>query len=154
MPDVVASSVVFIVLGTVHIPKEDAATVRVLDCKSAVTAKQLAERETQLQESEAKRVAFEQKYLGSLPGIGSASSRMEAARTEMRSWPGCEGIDAKLSVIPCCVDTTLFNRTKVTAENQAEALTRLGLAENDEAVVYLGSVGTWYMWRAYEDSRA
>ena len=55
---------------------ETTQTLRFLDA-------QLAERETQLQESEAKRVAFEQKYLGALPGIGSASSRMEAARTEM-----------------------------------------------------------------------
>ncbi|MFM9851794.1 MAG: XrtA system polysaccharide chain length determinant [Sphingomonadaceae bacterium] len=44
---------------------------------------QLAEREQQLQEAEAKRVAFEQKYVGSLPGFGSASSRMDAARLEL-----------------------------------------------------------------------
>jgi polysaccharide chain length determinant protein (PEP-CTERM system associated) len=45
---------------------------------------QLTEREQQLQEAEAKRVAFEQKYVGSLPGMGSATSRMEAARLEVR----------------------------------------------------------------------
>lgn len=55
---------------------ETAQTLRFLDT-------QLAEREQQLQEAEAKRVAFEQKYMGSLPGIGSASSRMEASRIEM-----------------------------------------------------------------------
>jgi polysaccharide biosynthesis transport protein len=44
---------------------------------------QLAEREQKLQEAEAKRVAFEQKFAGSLPGFGSASSRMEAARLEL-----------------------------------------------------------------------
>ena len=44
---------------------------------------QLAIREKQLQEAEARRVAFEQKYLGMLPGVGSASQRMEAARAEL-----------------------------------------------------------------------
>jgi polysaccharide biosynthesis transport protein len=44
---------------------------------------QLAQREVQLQEAEAKRAAFEQKYMGLLPGFGSIAQRMEAARAEL-----------------------------------------------------------------------
>lgn len=44
---------------------------------------QLKQREVQLQEAEAKRVAFEQKYMGLLPGAGSMDSRMAAARQEL-----------------------------------------------------------------------
>jgi polysaccharide chain length determinant protein (PEP-CTERM system associated) len=44
---------------------------------------QIQQREQQLQEAEAKRVAFETKYMGLLPGVGSASQRMEAARAEL-----------------------------------------------------------------------
>jgi polysaccharide chain length determinant protein (PEP-CTERM system associated) len=44
---------------------------------------QLEARQTQLQEAEAKRVAFETQNMGMLPGSGSASMRMEAARAEM-----------------------------------------------------------------------
>jgi polysaccharide biosynthesis transport protein len=44
---------------------------------------QLAQREAQLQEAEAKRVEFEQKYLGLLPGAGSVAARMESARAEL-----------------------------------------------------------------------
>ena len=44
---------------------------------------QLAQREQQLQEAESKRAAFEAKYVGLLPGVGSASQRMEAARAEL-----------------------------------------------------------------------
>ncbi len=44
---------------------------------------QLAQREVQLQEAEAKRAAFEAKYVGLLPGIGSAAQRMETARAEL-----------------------------------------------------------------------
>lgn len=44
---------------------------------------QLETRQKELQEAESKRVAFETQNLGMLPGAGSASNRMEAARAEM-----------------------------------------------------------------------
>src|SRR3546814_2049435 len=44
---------------------------------------QLAEREKQLRAAEQKRLDFEQQYLGQLPGTGSVSERMDAAREEM-----------------------------------------------------------------------
>lgn len=44
---------------------------------------QLDARQKELQDAEAKRVAFETRNLGMLPGAGSASVRMEAARAEM-----------------------------------------------------------------------
>jgi DNA repair exonuclease SbcCD ATPase subunit len=44
---------------------------------------QLKQRELALQEAEAKRVAFEQKYMGLLPGVGSVEQRMAAARQEL-----------------------------------------------------------------------
>ncbi|HLL29364.1 MAG TPA: XrtA system polysaccharide chain length determinant [Allosphingosinicella sp.] len=51
---------------------------------------QLKSREKQLQEAEQRRVEFEQRYLGLLPGEGSIASRMAAARTELA------GIDQQL----------------------------------------------------------
>jgi polysaccharide chain length determinant protein (PEP-CTERM system associated) len=44
---------------------------------------QVASRAKQLQVAEQKRVAFEQKYIGLLPGTGSIGDRMNAARTEI-----------------------------------------------------------------------
>ncbi len=44
---------------------------------------QLKQREVALQEAEAKRVAFEQKYMGLLPGVGSVDQRMAMARQEL-----------------------------------------------------------------------
>ncbi|CAN5117418.1 Wzz/FepE/Etk N-terminal domain-containing protein [soil metagenome] len=44
---------------------------------------QIATRGKQLQAAEQKRVAFEEKYIGLLPGAGSISDRMNAARTEI-----------------------------------------------------------------------
>lgn len=44
---------------------------------------QLTEREKQLQEAEQKQMEFDQQFLGLLPGTGSISQRMDAARQEM-----------------------------------------------------------------------
>jgi polysaccharide chain length determinant protein (PEP-CTERM system associated) len=44
---------------------------------------ELRRRETQLQEAEQRRVDFEQRYMGQLPGEGSIASRMAAARAEL-----------------------------------------------------------------------
>jgi polysaccharide chain length determinant protein (PEP-CTERM system associated) len=44
---------------------------------------ELRKRELQLQQAEQRRVEFEQRFLGMLPGAGSASDRMNAARTEL-----------------------------------------------------------------------
>jgi polysaccharide biosynthesis transport protein len=44
---------------------------------------QVETRRKQLQEAEARRVEFESKNLGLLPGVGSSTARMEAARSEL-----------------------------------------------------------------------
>jgi len=44
---------------------------------------ELRRRETQLREAEQRRVEFEQRYMGQLPGEGSISQRMAAARMEL-----------------------------------------------------------------------
>lgn len=56
--------------------KETSQSLRFLDA-------QLQTRQTELQAAEAKRVEFETKNLGLLPGIGSVSQRLEASRTEL-----------------------------------------------------------------------
>ncbi|MBA3878391.1 MAG: chain-length determining protein [Sphingobium sp.] len=44
---------------------------------------QLAQRQKQLQDSEAKRADFQNRYLGSLPGTGSLNDRIATARSQM-----------------------------------------------------------------------
>ena len=56
--------------------KETGQTLRFLDA-------QIEARQKALQESEAKRVAYEAQNLGLLPGVGSVSQRMEASRAEL-----------------------------------------------------------------------
>jgi polysaccharide chain length determinant protein (PEP-CTERM system associated) len=50
-----------------------------------VLDEELARRETALREAEQRRVEFEQRYMGALPGTGTIEDRMNAARTEMAS---------------------------------------------------------------------
>ena len=50
--------------------------------------KQLADRQTKLQDAEAKRTDFQNRYLGSLPGTGSISDRIGAARAQMAQVDG------------------------------------------------------------------
>lgn len=63
---------------------ETSETIKFLDA-------QLAQREKELQAAEQKRVQFETENLGLLPGVGSISQRMEAARAELGQ------IDSQLS---------------------------------------------------------
>lgn len=56
--------------------KETSQTLRFLNA-------QIEARGKQLQEAEAKRVAYETQNLGLLPGVGSVSQRMEASRAEL-----------------------------------------------------------------------
>ena len=55
---------------------ETGQTIKFLDAQLSARAKQLAD-------AEAKRGAFEQKYMALLPGAGSIADRIAAARTEM-----------------------------------------------------------------------
>lgn len=48
-----------------------------------VLDEELARRETALREAEQRRVEFEQRYMGVLPGTGTIEDRMNAARTEL-----------------------------------------------------------------------
>ncbi|MEP7348739.1 MAG: XrtA system polysaccharide chain length determinant [Sphingorhabdus sp.] len=56
--------------------QETSQTLRFLDT-------QIEARQKELQEAEAKRVAYETQNLGLLPGVGSVSQRMEASRAEL-----------------------------------------------------------------------
>ncbi len=56
--------------------KETSQTLRFLDA-------QIEARQRELQEAESKRVSFETQNIGLLPGVGSVSQRLEAARAEL-----------------------------------------------------------------------
>jgi glycosyltransferase involved in cell wall biosynthesis len=68
-------------------------------------------------------------------------SLTENAKQEILSW----NLNKKIKVIPCCVDLTLFNAANITPAQQNALRSELGIAEHAFVVLYLGSLGTWYM---------
>jgi len=63
---------------------------------------------------------------------------------EIRSWNYTKE-ELPASVIPCCVDTDLFNRDTVSYYEVNNKRNELGFNENDFIISYLGSIGTWYL---------
>lgn len=50
-----------------------------------------------------------------------------------------------IEVIPCCADVKHFNYNNVDEAKKNEYLRELGLSDKDFVLIYLGSVGTWYL---------
>ena len=51
----------------------------------------------------------------------------------------------KVKVIPCCVDTSLFNPAAINSQLQSQVRKRLSIKEKDFVISYLGAIGTWYL---------
>ncbi len=51
----------------------------------------------------------------------------------------------KTRVIPCCADLTRFDYRRFSPQERQAVRAELGIGEGQLAVVYSGSVGTWYM---------
>lgn len=85
---------------------ETAQTLQFLDT-------QLAQREAQLQQAEARRAEFEQRNLGMLPGVGSASLRMDAIRAELgqvesnlsAAQGSLSAVNSQIAAIPPTINT-------------------------------------------------
>lgn len=72
-------------------------------------------------------------------------SLTENGRKEILSWEAFSHKQPKIKVIPCCVDTVLFDPEKITPSESQQMRVQLGI--HPEAIVlgYVGSIGTWYM---------
>ena len=54
-------------------------------------------------------------------------------------------IEAQITSIPCCVDTDLFNISKISDQQILEHKQFLGISKESFILGYVGSLGTWYM---------
>ena len=66
-----------------------------------------------------------------------------AAKKEILQWEDCKSFSKKISVIPTCVDFDLFDPEKVKETDKLRS--ELGLNKDEFLLLYLGSLGTWYM---------
>ncbi len=68
-----------------------------------------------------------------------------AARREMFTWPYLQQQQIPLQVIPCCVDTDLFDPAHISPAQKQELLKTLQIEPGRFVITYLGGLGTWYM---------
>ncbi|MFL6727015.1 MAG: glycosyltransferase family 4 protein [Sphingomicrobium sp.] len=86
-------------------------------------------------------------------------SLTDSARREIESWPDLRRPSAPISVIPCCVDLQLFDPAGGKA--RAAGRRRLGLADDQPVLLYVGSLGPGYvidamfgLFRAFRAARS
>jgi|TARA_B110000091_G_C13741191_1_gene443439 glycosyltransferase involved in cell wall biosynthesis len=71
-------------------------------------------------------------------------SLTNSGKREMLKWEGSSKFSPIL-VIPCSVDVKDFSNSKFSDDKKTELRLRLGIKNEDKVLVYLGSIGTWYM---------
>jgi glycosyltransferase involved in cell wall biosynthesis len=71
-------------------------------------------------------------------------SLTHAGKNEILKWNLPINQD-KITVIPCCADEMFFDEKLINASDQKKLLQELNLSEDDFILIYLGSVGTWYL---------
>ena len=67
------------------------------------------------------------------------------ARDIIHGWQQTGQQSIPIEVIPCCVDTTLFDPDQTDKHQQAQLRQQLNIRKDQFVLTYLGSLGTWYM---------
>lgn len=67
------------------------------------------------------------------------------AKNEILSWKNIDEKHTNIEVIPCCVDIDLFDKNKLIETKKQAFIDELKISQQDFIVLYLGSIGTWYM---------
>ncbi|MEZ5025674.1 MAG: glycosyltransferase [Chitinophagales bacterium] len=88
---------------------------------------------------------FKKKEKAFLEHADYTISLTQNAKDELHSWKHIQHQPIKIEVIPCCVDLALFNPENVNSEIQHKIQNELQLKNEDFILMYLGSIGTWYM---------
>lgn len=73
-------------------------------------------------------------------------SLTQAALSELCKQHDSTLIKSKTVVIPCCTNTSMFNRENIQSENLIPELSK-----SDHVIIYTGSIGTWYYTRELID---
>ncbi|MCB0508734.1 MAG: glycosyltransferase [Bacteroidetes bacterium] len=88
---------------------------------------------------------FKKKEKAFLEHADYTISLTQNAKDELHSWKHIQHQPIKIEVIPCCVDLALFNPENVNSEIQHKIQNELQLKNEDFILMYLGSIGTWYI---------
>lgn len=66
----------------------------------------------------------------------------EAARQEILSW----NLNSAITIVPCCAALDEFDPNRFDENEKKQIRAQLGVASTDYVLLYLGSLGTWYLY--------
>lgn len=67
------------------------------------------------------------------------------AKQEIQYWTSVRNNPVPIQVIPCCADLELFNKKNIRQDKLDVLRASLPIEKDDFILLYLGSIGTWYM---------
>jgi glycosyltransferase involved in cell wall biosynthesis len=82
----------------------------------------------------------EKKFISSADSIITLTKK---AKNIIDSWHIKKNL--KITVIPCCTDLNHFSKNNINPSIVEEYKQKLNISKDDFILVYLGSIGTWYM---------
>lgn len=88
---------------------------------------------------------FKKKEIAFLENADYSISLTHNAKEEILSWKTIHNNPIKIQVIPCCADLNLFNKNNLKPDISETLKTSLNISKDDFILLYLGSIGTWYM---------
>ncbi len=88
---------------------------------------------------------FKRKETAFLENADYTISLTHNAKQEILSWNKIRNNPVKIEVIPCCADLQLFNKNNISPNRLAEFKASMSISKDDFILLYLGSIGTWYM---------
>ena len=88
---------------------------------------------------------FKMKEIAFINQSAAIISLTKAAKDEILKWKNLQIEPDKITVIPCCVNTELFDPDKITTDQLQSMRQKLNLNTENFVLGYLGSIGTWYM---------
>jgi glycosyltransferase involved in cell wall biosynthesis len=87
---------------------------------------------------------FKRKEIEFLKNADQTISLTENGKKEILSWPVFKNDPIPISVIPCCVDSALFDPEGIPAELKTRLKTKLNISESTFVLSYVGTAGPWY----------
>lgn len=88
---------------------------------------------------------FKKKEIAFLENADYTISLTHNAKQEIHTWKSVKNNPVKIQVIPCCADLNLFNKNNIDTQRLQTYQTDLKINQTDFVLMYLGSIGTWYM---------
>jgi glycosyltransferase involved in cell wall biosynthesis len=88
---------------------------------------------------------FKKKELAYIREADYTVSLTENGKQEILSWESLKFKAPLIKVIPCCADLEHFSPKNINSEEAKRWREKLGIQPHEFVLVYLGSLGTWYM---------